>query len=287
MPEIREGHIGLPHTQELDGRSLLVWPGQSSLLCLQHDRCHGPLPRATQKFEWTASHDAAFRESKRVIAQEIQHGVEIFLTRTSPPASPQTGPRMGWATGALQLPIRRHLLLQNQLEDHTGGIEVYTLSRITICPHRGRGALDKACHFVLGCSLLQWTTNPYSRYKGDRSIDQIGNTRLRNLKEKTLRYRFRMIHIPGVRNKTPDALSRYPTGTTTPDCMVLPDGAHTITSLLPQPRPSIPSTLMSGIPSDDCDTDWLEHIIQNFLVQALSSTHPLPHLGAGADGHSC
>ncbi len=36
------------------------------------------LLKPTQKFEWTASHDAAFRESKRVIAQEIQHGVEIF-----------------------------------------------------------------------------------------------------------------------------------------------------------------------------------------------------------------
>ncbi len=57
------------------------------------------LLKPTQKFEWTASHDAAFRESKRVIAQEIQHGVEIFDKNN---ASPQTGPRTGWATGSFK-----------------------------------------------------------------------------------------------------------------------------------------------------------------------------------------
>jgi len=30
---------------------------------------------------------------------------------------------------------------------------------------------------------------------GDRSVDNISNTRMRNLKEKTLQYRFKMIHI--------------------------------------------------------------------------------------------
>ena len=49
----------------------------------------------------------------------------------------------------------------------------------------------------------------------DRSLDKISNSRLCNLKEKTLRYRFKIVHIPGGKNKTADATSRYPTGSRT------------------------------------------------------------------------
>ena len=42
----------------------------------------------------------------------------------------------------------------------------------------------------------------------------MSNDRLRNLKEKTLRYRFKVIHVPGLKNKAADALSRHPTEST-------------------------------------------------------------------------
>ena len=42
-------------------------------------------------------------------------------------------------------------------------------------------------------------------------MEDIENTRLENLKEKTLRYRFTIVHVPGVKNKVADATSRYPT----------------------------------------------------------------------------
>ena len=64
---------------------------------------------------------------------------------------------------------------------------------------------------------------PLLRTLGDRCLNDIPNGRLRNLKEKTLRYRFRIIHTPGIRNKVPDALSRYPSGPRHPDTMVLED----------------------------------------------------------------
>ena len=247
------------------------------------------LLKPTQKFEWTASHDAAFRESKRVIAQEIQHGVEIF-DKNKPTCLATDWSKDGVGYWLFQ----KHCSCPS--EDifccKTGWRITLVGSRFThsaesrYAPIEGEAlavadALDKARHFVLGCKNLTIAVDhkPLLKVFGDRSIDQIGNTRLRNLKEKTLRYRFRMIHIPGVRNKTPDALSRYPTGTTTPDRMILPDDAHTITSHQPQLRPSIPSILMSGISSDDCDADadadWMEHIIQDSLAQALSSTQPL------------
>ncbi len=74
-------------------------------------------------------------------------------------------------------------------------------------------ALEKSRHFVLGCEDLVIAVDhqPLLKIFGDRSLDNISNTRLRNLKEKTLRYRFLMVHIPGVKNKVLDTLSRHPT----------------------------------------------------------------------------
>ncbi len=76
-------------------------------------------------------------------------------------------------------------------------------------------ALDKARLFVLGCSDLQIAVDhkPLLKLFRDRSLEDIYITCLRNLKEKTLRYLFRMVYIPGVRNHTSDALSCHPSGT--------------------------------------------------------------------------
>ena len=74
-------------------------------------------------------------------------------------------------------------------------------------------ALDKARYFVLGCANLIVAVDhkPLLKLFGDRSLEDIPNSRLRNLKEKTLRYRFSIVHVPGVKNKVADAASRFPT----------------------------------------------------------------------------
>ena len=84
-------------------------------------------------------------------------------------------------------------------------------------------ALDKARYFVLGCRDLTVAVDhkPLIKLFGDRSLEAIPNNRLRNLKEKTLRYRFRMTHVPGVRNMATDCLSRHPTGLA--EKLILPD----------------------------------------------------------------
>ena len=91
-------------------------------------------------------------------------------------------------------------------------------------------ALDKARHFVLGYKNLTIAVDhrPLIKIFGDRSLDHICNTRLRNLKEKTLRYHFKMVHIPGVKNRASDTLSRHPTGNSQPPKMVLHEDIHTI-----------------------------------------------------------
>ena len=75
-------------------------------------------------------------------------------------------------------------------------------------------ALNKKRHFTLGCPDLTVVVDhkPLLKVLGDRALDDIPNSRLRNIKEKSLRYRFRVLHIPGVRNTVADALSRNPVG---------------------------------------------------------------------------
>ena len=86
-------------------------------------------------------------------------------------------------------------------------------------------ALDRARYFVLGCSNLTIAVDhkPLLKIFGDRSLENIPNARLRNLKEKTLRYRFRMIYIPGAKHKAADTTSRNPTGSQEQKQLVLHD----------------------------------------------------------------
>ena len=61
-------------------------------------------------------------------------------------------------------------------------------------------ALDKSRYFVLGCDdlIVAVDHKPLLKILGDRSLEGIPNARLRNL-EKTLRYKFRLVHIPGAK----------------------------------------------------------------------------------------
>ncbi|GFO16564.1 enzymatic polyprotein [Plakobranchus ocellatus] len=89
-------------------------------------------------------------------------------------------------------------------------------------------ALDKARHFTLGCAdlIIAVDHKPLLKIFGDRCLDDIPNPRLRNLKEKSLRYRFRVVHIPGLRHAAADAISRKPVGN--PTTLPLPDDVASI-----------------------------------------------------------
>jgi len=73
----------------------------------------------------------------------------------------------------------------------------------------------RARFFVLGCEelLIAVDHKPLLKTFGDCSLNDIENPRLRNLKEKTLQYRFKMVHLPGARNKAADAVFHHPTDT--------------------------------------------------------------------------
>ncbi len=107
-------------------------------------------------------------------------------------------------------------------------------------------ALDRTRHFILGCSdlVVALDHKPLLRLFGDRCLEDIPNPRLRNLKEKTLRYRFRMAYVPGVKNHTSDALSRHPTGLS-PQKLHLPDDQAS-------PNPNCPEK-SGGTTDTTCD----------------------------------
>ena len=78
-------------------------------------------------------------------------------------------------------------------------------------------ALERARYFVLGCENLTVAVDhkPLLKIFGDRSLENISNPHLMNLKEKLLRYHFKMIHVPGLKNLAADSMSRHPVGKAT------------------------------------------------------------------------
>ena len=113
-------------------------------------------------------------------------------------------------------------------------------------------ALEKARCFVLGCSdlIVAVDHKPLLKIFRDRALEDISNARLRNLKEKTLCYRFRIVHIPGVKHRATDCLSRHPVSEAVQ--LVLPDDIATVGTRSSSSAPS--SSLLSVLRTDDVYT---------------------------------
>eukprot|EP00794_Sanderia_malayensis_P015539 gene15539-17124_t len=109
------------------------------------------------------------------------------------------------------------------------GVELFDLSRRTcLCPDWSSHAeqqyaaiegealavawgLEQTRYFTQGCDNLVVTDHkPLVKIFGDRALDEISNTRLFRLKQRTLPWRFDIIHRPGRYNYAGDATSRHP-----------------------------------------------------------------------------
>ena len=177
------------------------------------------LLKPSNKFHWDNSLQQAFEKLKLTIIEEIHNGVKIF-DKTKP-----TCLATDWSKHGIGYWLF-HTCLSDDLFFCKQGWRITLVgSRFThaaesrYAPIEGEtlavaDALDKARHFVLRSNNLTIAVDhkPFLKIFGDRSLEHICNTRLRNLKEKTLRYHFRMVHVPGVKNRVPDTLSRHPTG---------------------------------------------------------------------------
>ena len=239
------------------------------------------LLKPSSPFTWSPELQLAFDASKKEICSRIQEGVRIFDKNR------QTCLATDWSKDGIgywlfqkhcQCPSLEIFCCQEGWKVTLVGSRFTHPAESRYAPIEGEAlavadALDKARHFVLGCSdlIIAVDHKPLCKLFGDRSLEDIPNTRLRNLKEKTLRYRFRMVHIPGVRNKTSDALSRHPSGTLSPAQMDLPDDNTAPDMACHHHSPRIPTSLLAGIsiapPTEEDDAG-----LATALCAATSST---------------
>ena len=72
--------------------------------------------------------------------------------------------------------------------------------------------LEQARYFTQECDNLVVITDhkPLVKIFGDRTLDEISNSRLFRLKQRTLPWRFDIKHLPGKTNLAADATSRHP-----------------------------------------------------------------------------
>ena len=189
------------------------------------------LLRPSIKYEWTKELDEAFKASKRKIIAEITKGVEIF-NKDFPTCLATDFSEDGIGFWLFQkhcgcAPVKPFCC-------KTGWRVVLVGSRFTNGPERGYkpiegealavvDGLEKTRHFVLGCKNLIVAVDhkPLVKILADRSLEDVPSTRLRNLKEKSLRFRFRLVHIPGVKHRAADSVSRHPVAKE--HWMILPD----------------------------------------------------------------
>lgn len=201
-------------------------------------------------FQWSNELDSAFEKSKVEIIKEIKTGVEIYDKRKP------TCLATDWSKDGVGF-----WLLQKHCDCSTSkpfccktgwkvslvGSRFTSATESRYAPIEGEAlavvdALKKARHYVLGCPDLVITVDhkPLLKIFGDRLLEDISNPRLCNLKEKTLQYKFRMVHIPGVKHAAADCLSRHPVGD--PDHLTLPDDIAAIYAYN-----QLPNSILEGI----------------------------------------
>lgn len=179
-----------------------------------------PLLSPKSKFIWTEQMNEAFQQSKAAIVASIQKGVEIFdLSR-------RTCLRPDWSkTGIGFFLSQKHC---NCTSTQPGCCEFGW--RITLAgsrflkpaetryaPVEGEAlaiawSLEQTKYFTQGCDNLLIITDhkPLVKLLGDKMLDEISNPRLFRLKQRTLMWRFDIVHMPGKGNFFADATSRNP-----------------------------------------------------------------------------
>ena len=167
---------------------------------------------------WDENLTKLFEDSKIVILEAIENGIKTF----------EVGKHTCLLTDFCKTGIG-YFLMQKKCRCETispyccnGGWQlVLAGSRFTsdaesrYAPVEGEAlavawALESTKHYTLGNPKLMIATDhkPLLKILADRKLEDIPNPRLVNLKEKTLRWQFSIIHIPGKIHIGPDTMSR-------------------------------------------------------------------------------
>ena len=134
--------------------------------------------------------------------------------------------------------------------------------------------INSACFFVFSCENLTVAVDhkPLLKVFQDRALEDIDNSHLRNLKEKTLRYRFCILHVPGVKQKAADATSRHPV-TREPTRMLLSDDIPftTDTTIMPTPSECHQALLTTIRTTESMSVTAIETSLHHYMTAAVKS----------------
>lgn len=179
-----------------------------------------PLLSPKTPFKWTEELQEAFENSKVQIVKAIEEGVRIFDPQRKTCLSPD------WSrTGIGYWLWQQYCGCASDTPNCCEGGWKITLagsrflrpSEQRYAPIEGEAlaiawALEDTKFFTIGCDKLIIATDhkPLTKIFSDRSLDDITNTRIFRLKQRTLMWRFNVIHIPGKLIPASDATSRNP-----------------------------------------------------------------------------
>ena len=180
------------------------------------------------KFSWSDELERAFTASKQAIIDAICRGVEIF------DINKPTCLRPDWSTrGIGYFLLQKTCNCVSKLPDCCPGGWLVTLAGSrSLSPTEQRYAaiegealavawgLEQTRFFTQGCSNLIVVTDhkPLVKIFGDRTLDEIANSRLFRMKQRTLPWHFEICHLPGISNKAADATSRHPSPSNSTTC---------------------------------------------------------------------
>ena len=182
--------------------------------------CFRHLLKPKVKFQWTPELDGLFKKSKQIIVLKIIEGVHLY-DKSLPTclATDFSGTGLGFfllqktCTCSSMAPTccstGWRLCLVGSRFLHPAETRYAPIEGEALAVAYG---LHQCRYFILGCESLIVATDhkPLLNVLNDRSLSDISNRRLQNLKEKTLAYRIKIIHVPGKKHLGPDAASRFP-----------------------------------------------------------------------------
>ena len=178
------------------------------------------LLRPNSKFEWTTMLENLFTESKSLIIKKMKDGVRLFE-----PHRP-TCLATDWSVDGIGFVLKQKYCKCSTVSPTCCpdgwhiclvGSRFTTPAESRYAPIEGEAlavayGLQQTRYYTLGCTRLIVATDhkPLIQILNDKALTDITNRRLLNLKEKTMLYKFEIVHVTGAKNKGPDAVSRYP-----------------------------------------------------------------------------
>ena len=206
------------------------------------------------KFSWSPQLEEAFQLSKDAIICAIREGVEIFDMQR------RTCLRPDWSTrGIGYFLLQQHCSCSSGIPDCCpGGWRIALAGSRFLTPAEQCYAaiegealavawgLEQTRYFTQGCDNLVVITDhkPLVKIFGDRTLDEITNSRLFRLKQRTLPWHFDIKHLPGKTNHAADATSRHPSPSSS---------EHSASLGVPSIPDLVESALMASIRQDTQD----------------------------------